>query len=72
MTTNNDLLINEKLKRSKCLVLRPGARKNLSVIKSHTTDTLKSFVQDNDYVICLNIKFYFSLANIFLSLISSK
>ena len=32
------LLIKQK-KRSKCLVLRPGSQKNLSVIEPHTTDT---------------------------------
>ena len=32
-------LLNDKKERSKYLVLRPGARKNLTVIESHTTDT---------------------------------
>ena len=30
--------------RSNCLVLEPGARKNLSVLESHTTDNFQRLV----------------------------
>ena len=42
-------LLNDKKRCSKYLIIGPGAPKNLSVIESHTTNTVLCLVQDGIY-----------------------
>ena len=46
----NVQFIERQKRRSKYLVQVPGARKNLRVIESHTTDTFYRVVKENHYL----------------------